>query len=93
MNNEDNVDANQETQYTGIDQLLIHAIDQQPKDFQAVFNDLVTQRIMDRVEMAKKEVAQNYFNYEEQPEEPIDSDESEEQTDEVEQNGQDAETV
>lgn len=82
-----------------IDDLLLHAIDHQPKEFQAVFNDLLTQRITDRLEVAKQEVAQNYFNYTDAETEDseesaeIETEESDEQQNEVEENGQDAETV
>lgn len=91
MDNENSED-NKVDQQAAINTLLIHAIEHQPKEFQAAFNDLLTQKIMDRVDAAKQEVAQNYFNYEEQPENESEE-ETEEQTDEVEQNGQDAETV
>lgn len=82
----------------GLDDLLISAIEKQPSEFQNAFNDLITQRITDRLEAAKKEIAANYFNYvddneSEQAEEDSESAEEQDTTDEVEENGQDAETV
>lgn len=84
-----------------IKDLLIHAIEKRPNEFQDTFNSLLTQRISDRLDAAKKEVAANYFNYtnEDEGEEETETEEQQDQeqevtsTDEVEQNGQDAETV
>jgi hypothetical protein len=87
-NNEKNVDLND---------LLLHAIEQKPTEFKDAFNDLLTQRISDRLDQAKQEVAANYFmqdqgDEQDEAEEVSDDQESQEPTDEVE-DGQDAETV
>lgn len=54
---------NVETSKNEITDLLVHAIEKRPNEFQDAFNDLLTQRITDRLEAAKQEVAANYFNY------------------------------
>lgn len=80
----------------GLSDLLVHAIEKRPNEFQDAFNDLLTQRIADRLETAKQEVAANYFNYvqdEENVEETGEQSEEQDTTDEVEENGQDAESV
>lgn len=96
----ENVDNKEQT--TSISDLLIHAIEKRPNEFQDAFNDMLTQRIASRIDTAKQEIAANYFNYTdedgEESEQETDSGEPVEQeeqetTDEVDQNGQDAETV
>lgn len=92
MENVDNAEKKIE-----LDDLLLHAIEQRPTEFQDAFNDLLTQRINDRLDQAKQEIAKNYFNFDQEDKEqaeeaPADEQNSEEPTDEVE-DGQDAETV
>jgi hypothetical protein len=47
-----------------LDDLLISAAEQKPVEFEAAFNDLVVDRIRDRVEARKVEIAQQLYNYE-----------------------------
>ena len=73
-------------QYT-ISDMIGAAKDESPSDFSSAFNALVLDKIQDVIQAKKIEVAQNYFNYEDESEEvPADevaaTDENEGNTDE-----------
>ncbi|NBX51491.1 hypothetical protein EBT25_16570, partial [bacterium] len=54
-------------QYT-IDDMIKTAADKDAVEFQNAFNDVLLQKIADKVEAQKQELAKNYFNQgEEQP--------------------------
>lgn len=59
-----------------ISDLIVSAIDQKPKDFEAAFNDLIIDRIRSAVEDKKIEIAQQMYGYEPEEEE-LDVEESE----------------
>lgn len=47
-----------------VQDLVVAAWEQKPTDFEAVFNDLVVDRIRDSIEAKKIEIAQQMYNYE-----------------------------
>lgn len=66
---------------------MIGAVNQEsPSDFQAAFHSVVLDKIRDAIDTKKIEIAQNYFNYEdeseEEQEETQDADSNEGTTDE-----------
>lgn len=60
----------------GLEDLVVSAIEQKPTDFEAAFDDLITDRIRSAVEAKKVEVAQKMYNYE--PPETIDNENEDE---------------
>ena len=49
-----------------------------PSGFQAAFNALVLDKIQDAISSKKIEIAQNYFNYEDESEEEVETEEGSE---------------
>ena len=72
------------------------AQDESPSEFQAAFNALVLDKIHDAINAKKVEIANNYFNYEDEPEEEAEA-EAEEETSDTDSNegttDEDTETV
>jgi hypothetical protein len=69
-------------QYT-IDDMIKTAADKDAVEFQNAFNDVLLQKIADKVEAQKQELAKNYFNQgEEQPVEDQDTTDGSEQQEE-----------
>lgn len=89
----ENVDTTEKK--VGLDDLLLHAIEQRPADFQDAFNDVLTQRIQARLDQAKQEIAANYFDndQEEQADDTSAEDADSEDTTNGVEDGQDTETV
>lgn len=55
---------------------MIGAVNQEsPSDFQAAFHSLVVDKIHDAINAKKIEIAQNYFNYEDESEEEVETEE------------------
>lgn len=52
--------------------------DESPSGFQAAFNALVLDKIQDAISSKKIEIAQNYFNYEDESEEEVETEEGSE---------------
>ncbi len=65
-----------------------------PSNFQTAFNALVLDKIHDAISTKKVEIANNYFNYEDESEEEVESEEESSDTDSNEgTNDEDIETV
>jgi len=45
-----------------IKDLIAASVNEKPNDFENIFNDIISSRIGDAVEMKKQEVAQSMFN-------------------------------
>ena len=56
----------------GLDDLVIATLEQKPTDFEAAFDDVITDRIRSAIEDKKIAIAQQMYNYE--PEEDLDFD-------------------
>ena len=56
----------------GLDDLVIATLEQKPTDFEAAFDNVITDRIRAAVEDKKIAIAQQMYNYE--PEEDLDFD-------------------
>ena len=55
-----------------LDDLVIATLEQKPTDFEAAFDDVITDRIRSAIEDKKIAIAQQMYNYE--PEEDLDFD-------------------
>jgi hypothetical protein len=82
-----------EKQFTIAD--MIGAVNQEsPSDFQTAFNSIVVDKIRDAINTKKIEIAQNYFNYEDESEEEHQDQEEAQDTDSNEGNtDEDTETT
>ena len=60
-----------DNKYT-LDDLVIATLEQKPTDFEAAFDDVITDRIRSAIEDKKIAIAQQMYNYE--PEEDLDFD-------------------
>lgn len=67
--------------------------DESPSGFQAAFNALVLDKIHDAINSKKIEIANNYFNYEDESEEEEQSDDTSEADSNEGTNDEDTETV
>jgi predicted nucleic acid-binding Zn-ribbon protein len=72
-----------------VSDLVFSALEQKPSDFEAVFNDLVVDRIRDAVEQKKIDIAQQMYGY--QPEVEADQEETEELDTEEQQDAEELE--
>ena len=58
---------------------MIGAVNQEsPSDFQTAFHSIVVDKIHDAINAKKIEIAQNYFNYEDESEEEVETEEGSE---------------
>lgn len=73
----------------GLEDLVVSAIEQKPTDFEAAFDDLITDRIRSAVEAKKIEVAQRMYNYEPPEVESENEDEFGASESELEDSGED----
>ena len=64
------------TQY-GVSDLVRHAYEGQPAKMQDVFNELMAGRIYDSIQQKKVEVAQRFFNKDQDVQQELDTEEDE----------------
>ena len=65
-----------------IEDIINAAKEESPSNFQTAFNDLLLNKIADAVQARKQEIAQNFFN---QEEDSAEQEQSEEQPEDAEQ--------